>query len=454
MLMMPLWRDDVDIVANHFQAAIEYHKRCVQHERDHVNTEAWGIDDIEIDVSALARGRVDILRLNATFPDISEVIVGPGDIPLTGRLPDLSAHGSVIMHVALPKLHPSRANALPAGTRNSSARYEVEEHDISDFENGRKPVRAPFLRPNVRLLSDQDQLDRFDTLPCVRITRDRRGKPILDRSFVPPIWRVRASAYLIEQLEKLSEGLLELKTWADNWNAPADLLHRRTQLRRVLGESVEWVADILDRPLKSPRDAHLQLAVVLQSLAVFTPRAKAPLPPRVQNGDGAAREKSLPAFEHFNLTDTFSGLFAALDKVVAEIAEKKHLEIPLPPVPEAPWARHADLSKEGLLAKEFYLAISGSDLEQLRKIGVPELIKIGPLDKLVNMKYATSRGVPLHWTAAPPKLPQVRGVFYFQIDKSSPIWAEICHSLSMGLQYDHISGITNVVLYAVDSENK
>ncbi|WP_394821379.1 type VI secretion system baseplate subunit TssK [Pendulispora albinea] len=450
MLKKPAWPDKLEMSPHVLQNADAYHEQCAIRMLSRIRDDAWGIDDIEFDVAAMARGALEVHRLESMLPDGTEVHVGPEDEPLVLPLPDLGSRESMRIYVGVPRIRPARANADPTGDPRSHVRYDVQTHAIPDEANGTKPVDVPWLRPNPWLLSEDSRLNGFDVIECARLVRDDRDNPMLDPTFVPPIWRVRASSYLTSQLEELLEALRSRKAWADHWRALDILEYRRQHLRALLGTFVKIVLDLLDRPQTAPHDAYLKLVEMIQALAPFSSEADAPLP-AVSGMDDSGAEGTLPPYRHHDLGTTFRAVFAALKNVLSAIGASEHEEVPVHIVQGYPWAHQVDLRKPGIFDKEFFLAVSGQDVEALR-LKVPELAKVAPLRELIEHQYATRAGVPLRWRHRPARLPEISGTVYFQLEKQSDVWMAITRSGWMGIQINQVSEIASLALYAVDKD--
>ena len=68
----------------------------------------------------------------------------------------------------------------------------------------------------------------------------------------------------------------------------------------------------------------------------------------------------------------------------------------------------------------------------------PHLFKIGPSTKMQEIVHAQLPGIPLIYTATPPR--QIRALsdhVYFRLDKNTPLWAEFSQAPAVGL---HFSG--------------
>ena len=447
MLRKPAWPYKLRLAPHHFQRADEHHEQSAIRALSRVAEDAWGVNEIDWDVS---QGKLEIRQLEITLEDGTEVYVESGDRPLTLPMPDLGPRESMRIFIGIPAAQSGRANANGTGDPHDQGRYAIETHSIPDLANGTKAIEAQWLRPNAWLLTEASALNRFDVVQCARLIRDDNGNPILDPTYVPPIWRIRASTYLTEELEQLLELLRSRKTWADHWHALDALKDRRRQLRGLLGTFVQRILDLLDRPATRPHKAYLDLVDMLHALAPFTPEGDAPLPALASENGRDDAALSLPPFNHQDLGRTFSALFAALGRTLNAIGAEEHQEIRLDVVSGFPWARQADLSKAGLFHKDFFLAVTGDDVDRLR-VEVERLVKIAPLRDLIEMKYAHLAGVPVHWRQRPAKLPETKGALYFQLDKRSEVWTAISRAAWMGIQCP-IAGISSIALYAVNPD--
>ncbi|WP_394848628.1 type VI secretion system baseplate subunit TssK [Pendulispora brunnea] len=435
MAMKPAWPLGLSIWPHHFSNADAYHEECVRRAVARVDGDAWGVDEIDWDVPALSRGQLVLQHLEATLEDGTEIRVGVGEgaKALSIPLSDLGSRTSLRVYVGLPIAQPGAPNVDAEGATRALHRYALSTHTLSDIANGGKTIDAQWLRPNVFLLTENDRLHSYDVVQCARLILDEAGNPMLDRSFIPPVWRIRASTCLTERLDALLSDLVARKTWADSWKTSEAFADRRILLRSLLGGFIADVADLRSRRHTAPHDAYACLVEILFALAPFTATGECPEP---------------PPFNHRELDTTFLPLFEAIAEVLQSIGQARYRTIALVPTENDAWLLRADLHEPGIFDHEFFLAITGSDPGHLVE-EAPKLLKIGALHDLMEMRYAAVSGVPLERRARPSGLPESNDTVYFWLDKRSDAFVAAMRTAWMGIYCRQLPGVTRIHLYAV-----
>jgi type VI secretion system protein ImpJ len=205
-----LWSEGLFLRPQHFQQQDRYHEARLNQTASALHPYSWGVRRMDIDHDAL---RSDVLRvheLSVIFPD-GEVVRAPeGDaLPLQVRLSELApAVQYVTYHVALAALKPHGENCAAPGDARFDARYLQHEHDTQDLFTDAAPAPVGYLKQSVRLVSDLEPLEPFESFPLVRLRRVATGGFEVDPAFIPPSITIEGAPGLHLQLARLMEKLL------------------------------------------------------------------------------------------------------------------------------------------------------------------------------------------------------------------------------------------------------
>jgi type VI secretion system protein ImpJ len=205
-----LWSEGLFLRPQHFQQQDRYHEARLNHTASALHPYSWGVRKLQIDHDALKSDTLRINELSLIFPD-GEVVRAPeGDaLPLQVRLGDLAPTvQAVTYHAALPSLKPHGDNCSAVGDDGTDARYARQERDTQDLFTRAADAPVGYLKKTLRLVSELDPLESYESFPLVRLRRVATGGFEVDPSFTPPSLSIDGAPGLHTQLARLMEKLL------------------------------------------------------------------------------------------------------------------------------------------------------------------------------------------------------------------------------------------------------
>lgn len=205
-----LWSEGLFLRPQHFQQQDRYHEARLNQTASALHPYSWGVRRLSVDHDAL---RSDVLRVSALsviFAD-GEVYRAPesDDLPLQVRLSELAPTvQTVTYHAALPALKPHGENCADGIHASPDARYVQQERDTQDLFTRAGEAPVSYLKKTVRLVSELDPLEAYESFPLVRLRRVATGGFEVDPSFTPPAVTIEGAPGLHTQLARLMEKLL------------------------------------------------------------------------------------------------------------------------------------------------------------------------------------------------------------------------------------------------------
>ncbi|MET0264373.1 MAG: type VI secretion system baseplate subunit TssK [Duganella sp.] len=209
-----LWGEGLFLRPQHFQQQDRYHEARLHQLAQVLQPFLWGVRQVVWDLDALKADRLRPQVLSLLLRD-GAIIDAPRGAPLPEAV-DLSTLPAslqeVTWHAALPTLAPgggnaSSSNASTSAPQQDARRYRESTHDIADLYTGAVDARVAYLRPALRLVSDQQPLGGFDCVPVIRLRRTVTGGFEPDPAFIAPSVAIDAAPALQEMLERLMEAL-------------------------------------------------------------------------------------------------------------------------------------------------------------------------------------------------------------------------------------------------------
>jgi type VI secretion system protein ImpJ len=205
-----LWGEGLFLRPQHFQQQDRYHEARLHQTASALHPYAWGVRKLSIDLDALKADTLRIEELSLIFPDGELYRAPEGDaLPLQARLGDLPpATQSITFHAALPSLKAHGDNCAANGADKADARFGQHERDTHDLFTRAADAPVTYLKKTVRLVSEQEALESYESFPLVRLRRVATGGFELDPSFTPPSLSIEGAPGLHTQLARLMEKLL------------------------------------------------------------------------------------------------------------------------------------------------------------------------------------------------------------------------------------------------------
>jgi type VI secretion system protein ImpJ len=460
----PHWTDGLELGSHHLQTLDRYCEELVDHRLGVLFEHPWGIHEIRFDTRAIGAGQAVLLKLDAILPDGTVVacdsangIAGPAV-----AIGQLAPGEAAALHLGVPRLRTAASNVDEEG-----ARYRREKLLVADLTGGSEPAEVDVLRPNLRLLLDSEARQELVTVPVARVVRAASGQLAFDETFVPPVLAVSASPYLRAELVRALDGLMARQDIATRSTTRDVTEAVRRWLGSLVGSFVPRLADVVHQRFVHPHAAYCVLAELCGALSPFAASAAAPAPSAVARPsvppprgtmqipasdyppalNGGAVPARIPPFQFDRQGPVFAELFARLGVLLDAIGAEQYKRIPL--VRYDPTTLCADLAEPAIFRRDFFLQVSGSDVDDLRT-RVPAHCKVGAWPHMPEILKSATSGVPLKHEPRPPgTLPGGTGTLYFRLQKSDAFSLIVKHG-QMGIFHGAALPITDMALFAVE----
>lgn len=443
-----VWSEGLFITQHHFQQLDRYHELLLDQRLRALSAYSWGVSAVEIDERALAANQLQLKAMSGVFPDGTSIVCSTeaGNAPpprsLEGVFP---AHLKALpVFIGLPHARDGVPTLESEGEGNPFARYLRQQLSVTDESTGHGDHQISWARPNVRLLLGTESREAFDVIQIAELIRGGTGEVQLRDTFVPPVFGVGASPFIMNRLRAL------LTAMTGRQRALAGSRRERTEaavefeasdsakfwLLDTLNESIPEVSHIVEHGQATPEHTYLVLARLAGRLMTFA----------VQ-GDPT----ELPKFNYLDLGDTFERLFARILILIEVAIAERFVEIPLQRAENGIlWGQ---VQETQLFRYDFFLAARGVPEQQIRE-GLPKFSKIASWQQMSAILNSAINGARLELEYRPPgALPLRAGVVVFRVHKTPEFWKDIQSSGTIAIFHPPAPATLQISLYAVDPKN-
>ncbi len=426
-----VWNEGMLLGPHHFQQMERRLLGEVEHRLEIAVPGAFGVRKITIDEDALGNRRFHLMELEAILPDGTLVRLPAIDPVPAGR--DLQAafgaDRSVLdVFLALPEDRPGAPRtSLPSSAGDSDSRLLAESVGLQDENAPGAETEILVAHQNLRILVSGENLDGYTTLPIARLEKSEDGAIIRAPDYAPPSLTLQAAGPVPGILVSILENL----------SAKADALDSQT---REGGGSVQFgTSDVLlfwqlhtvnsiipvlahyrRQPATHPEHVYLALAGLTGALCTFAT---------------GRHPREVPAYDPENLGPVFRQLEAMIREINVGITSTRFDRVRLERG-EDDALLQGHVTDERLFASGYhwYLAVTGDLAEDKIRDGVPDMVTIGSSHNVEFLVRQALRGVPLTYTAVPPRdFPIKAGHSYFRLENHGETWDTIAEARSIAI---------------------
>lgn len=428
------WHEGMFLRPQQFQAA-ERHAQLTLARTTHWDVHhGWGVRRIEWEPEALATYRFALRSLEARFRDGTTLALPEdGSLPAIDLRAPLQNSTGITVYVALPQLRLGRANA-GAG---EASRYVTELQELEDENSGVNPQPVSVRLPNVRLLTDDDDLAGFDALPLARIEKSARAEavPQIDARYIPPVlacdaWpnlQVGILRTIYDRIGKKIEVLagqavsrgITLDSHGQGDGRIIGQLGRLNESHALLG-NLAFVEGI------HPLPAYLELCRLVGQLSLF---------------GRSMRPPELPRYDHDDLGPCFYAVKQYIDSLLNEVDEPTYEErafigagLRMQVAIEPKWLEPAYVMFLGVRSP-----IGSEEMVKLLTQAGRLDMKVGSSERVDQIFTKGAAGLKFTPSPRPPRaLPSAMDLTYFQIDRdSTPAeWQYVEKSLNLAIRFN------------------
>jgi type VI secretion system protein ImpJ len=412
-----LWGEGLFLRPQHFQQQDRYHEARLNETASALHPYCWGVRRLAVDTDALKTDTLRVTELALIFPD-GEVVRAPDHDPLPPQVrldelpPDVQA---ICFHAALPVLKPHGENCAARGETRPDARFGQREHDTQDLFSQAAPAPVAYLTRTVRLVSELDALDAWDSFPLVRLQRVATGGFEIDAAFTAPSLTIAGAHGLHARLVRLMEKLLaKVNALHGHYREPG---RHVVELRggdvasfwllHTVSTGYAALTHYLAHRELHPERLFQDLLALAGSLMTFS---------------RTVRLEDLPAYVHQDPGPAFARLDAILRLLLDTVISAKYFSIALSN--ERP-SYHLGALDSGKINTQttLYLGVA-ADLPALQLVEiVPLRFKIGAPEDVDKLVLTAMPGVKLvHAAQVPSALPVRPDMVYFVLESRGVLY--------------------------------
>jgi type VI secretion system protein ImpJ len=371
----------------------------------------WGIETLQLDEDALARGEIAIALARGLMSDGAFF-----DVPTADEAPEPLPIGREIREAHVVLSPSGDYEAAREQQQNNSQFPRSAPVDINgdvSFQTQRLPLR---LQLDSKISSQQ---------PGIAIARIREVRPdqqvILDETYVPPALDCHQMPILNDHINEIRDLLqhcgntlaVELDAKSDDNAAVVPLL-----LLQVINRYDVGFAHLANTALVHPVDLYQQLIQLVAEMATFVKNQRRP--------------SNITSYDHRNLGPTFAPLLTELRQLL-RVHRQQARQIPLQ-------ERGYGVSVAFLGDRERRLLESADLILEIGAAGktltglLSNQMTIGPVEKIAQLVNQKQPGIGLNpLPTAPRGVTPKNNTGYFRLDKQSPAWQQL--STSKGLAF-------------------
>ncbi len=424
-----VWSEGMFLRTQHFQQFDRYVERLVRGRVDGLRPHAWGLTEFSLNRDMLKTGRFALVDAAGVFSDGTPfAIPDSADHP-----PPLEVGENVrnqVVYLAVPLVQPGAPEFVIDPKAEAPARFAAQEFEATDAIHGAPGIaRLTVGRLRLRYLLEQDDRAGYACIGLGRIVEVQADKRIvLDERFIPPVLACSASSQLVGFVTEIL-GLLHTRGEALAARASASGTRAGVGqlsdflLLQLVNRFEPLFAHFSAGNLMHPESFYMDGLQLAGELATFTAAGKRP--------------PNFPAYRHDDLQRTFAALMAELRQSLSAVLEQTAINIPLQ---ERKFGMRVGVIADKSLLKtaSFVLSVKADMPPEALRRNFPAQVKIGPVEQirdLVNVQLGGIATRPL--PVAPREVPYHAGSSYFELDRSSPYFAQLATSGGIAI---HLAG--------------
>ncbi|OUY08261.1 type VI secretion system baseplate subunit TssK [Acinetobacter populi] len=423
-----VWGEGTLISPQHFQQLERYYDYQLSQYYLAGTTYGWGFQELVLNLAASRTGVLSVERLSGFFKDGSFFNETLDSAPhLTLHIPANIENEYV--YLVWSNLSTYQRNYSFIGDREQQLSRFISSHlELNDLTELNLPKRNIVVAaPNLRLALAQDIPEGTLSLPIALVaSTTNTGEVFLNENFIPPCINMQVNQRLRDYQSEIM-GLLK---------------QRAIALASILtNPSLTSTGDVRDFLMLQTINRysaymhHISTILSIHPCQVYESWLK--LYGDLSTFKTEKMHMDLPVYHHDQLQASFEHLVRLLRDVLSIVLEQRAILIPLEIRDEA--TRVAITPDRTLLNScNFVLAIQASMPSEVLRQRIPATAKIGSVEKIKDLVSYHLPGVRLNaLSTAPRELPYHAGYSYFELDKSSELWADLNNSSGMAI---HLAG--------------
>lgn len=414
-----IWSEGMFLQPQHFQQHDRYVESMIEGRCAGLRTYSWGVAKLAIDQQLLNQGKLTLVVGTGVLPDGTVFDVNE-DCDQSPILDVAENTRNSLVFLALPARRRNGSEVSGDDQQNNVARFSGREDEVCDYHaasDNYAQIQTGQLR--LRLMLERENRDDFICLPIARIVEISADKKItLDDRFIAPCLDASESARVAGYIEELG-GLLH---------------HRGEALAsRITGSGQGGAAEIADYMMLQTVNRLEPLFDHLRTITGLHPEDFYRIGVQAAGelstfGSVSRRPQRLPPYRHDDLQHTLEALMEALRASLSMVMQQNAISLPLKAHKYGIWS--GAVADKTLIEKaDFVLAVNAQLATEQIRTQFPSQTKIGTVEKISQLVNLQLPGIGMRsLPVAPRQIPYHAGFCYFELDKSSELWAELRQS--------------------------
>jgi type VI secretion system protein ImpJ len=419
-----IWSEGLFLRPQHFQQHLRYLENFVEGRCVPLRPHAWGMTELKIDHDLLRIGKLGISSARGVFPDGTPFNIPEDDPPPPPLELDENVRDTRV-YLGLPVRRQGQKEVGNGVDEEGLARYMRRELEIADVcTSGMASALMEVGALRTKLLLERDEREEYACIGIAHVLEQQADKHVLLRDdHIASVANYRAAPRLAGFATEL-QGLLHARGEAlatrvsDGGRGAAEIAD--FLLLQAVNRYEPLVAHLADLDGLHPEELYRLLIMMAGELATLTSASRRP--------------REFPPYKHHDLRATFEPLMAALRDAFATV--QKETATPLTLKERRFGIRVSQVEDRSLLKQAVFVLAVRADLpaeDLLRRF--PATVKIGSVEKIRELVNLALPGIGLRpLPVAPRQIPYHAGFAYFELDRGSPLWADLETSGGIAIQ--------------------
>ena len=418
-----VWGEGIFLRPHHLQQSDRYLEHLVDTRTRHITPYPWGFAELEIDRDLAQQAKFSVRRAAGIMPDGTPFDI-PGDSPLPPALnvPEQTQQTTVWLNLPLAAVN---TREVDGAEQDSASRFwRGAETFIDSTATLRVDEEIDVAHPRLSFELRRSRKPGFASLPVARIIEVRDRVIVLDGQFAPPLLSCAASDVVTGWLDRvigwIDTKLDELARYAADPSAGGGLQSADYLMLQLLNRTIVQLQHLRGSGYVHPERLYCQLLTLAGELATFTEERRA---------------RVYPAYDHDNLQNVFAPVLNDIQDFLSARMGRRALRLEL--IERAQNAYISPIRDPALFrTATFVLEVAAKRPLTDIQLQFPNLLKLGPSQKMNDIVHANLPGVPLvHMPTPPAQIRSISDHVYFYLDKRSPLWPEFSNARSIGLHF-------------------
>lgn len=419
-LQKVVWYEGMKLDPHHFQQADRYNQYYINSRINLLNSNFWGLKNIQFDPAALAGGTFNLVECSGIMPDGLFFDMPNNDpLPKSRIFEDIfSATAEKLdVYLAIPvENHGGNNIKLDDSITSNSNRFSINNVELLDYNSGTNMRSIGVSKPNFQFKFGDEALEDYSFIKIGEIVRSSDGKYTMDKDYIVPSISITGSEglknYSREILGSLISKSKELRSQTSISKPELSLI--QVEILLML-QTVNTYIPLLNYYYTSsnvhPETLYILFLNLAGQLSTYS--------------NLGIKINELPSYDHKHLKEIFAQIVQEINAMlnVQKTLTRRDVVIPL--------RKQADTLFVGQLSpnqlsSQFFIAVTGDIPEKKIISELSKNIKISAYEEIFAVHQAGIQGVTIDYVARPPQGITVNEkAHYFQINKDGRFWEKI-----------------------------